>query len=276
MEFLVCLSIWYDILAEITHVSKALQAADVSLDTAIMLVNSLKEFLVQYREEGFNKSMSIARRMATELNASTEFRRKRLRKQKKFHDETNSYSDDEDPEMHLRCRVFNVIVDTAIQELGDDRFKNIGHVSDKFSFLIKMETMTKDELEESVTRYALTSSDISRDIIQEIYPASRILKGHKKAIDKLSFILQENLDKVFPNLTVALRVFLTMPLTVASAERSFSKLKLVKSYLRSTMNNDRLTHLAIISIENNLARSTSFDEILEKWASTKARHVKVL
>ncbi|KAI7805558.1 hypothetical protein IRJ41_010973 [Triplophysa rosa] len=274
MEFLVCLIIWYDILAEITHVSKALQAADVSLDTAILLVSSLKDFLVQYRKEGLKKSLSIARSMAAEFNSSTEFRRKRLRKQKQFHDETFSYNEDKDPEMHFRCGVFNVIVDTAIQELSD-RFKNIGSVSNKFSFLIKMETMTKEKLEESVTRYALTTNDISRDIIQEIYPASRILKGHKKAIDKLNFILQENLDKVFPNLTVALRVFLTMPLTVASAERSFSKLKLIKTYLRSTMNNDRLSQLAIVSIENSLARSTSFDEILEKWASTKARHVKV-
>ncbi|KAL1268397.1 hypothetical protein QQF64_033760 [Cirrhinus molitorella] len=119
MEFLVCLIIWYDIFAEITHVSKALQAPDVSLDTAIMLINSLKDFFVQYREEGFQKSMSIARKMASELNGSTEFKRKRLCKQKKFHDETSNYSEDEDPEVHFRCGVFNVIVDTAIQELSD-------------------------------------------------------------------------------------------------------------------------------------------------------------
>ncbi|CAM4735442.1 unnamed protein product [Leuciscus chuanchicus] len=41
--------------------------------------------------------MSIARRIATELNASTEFRRK--------HDEANNYSDDEDPEMHLSSQL---------------------------------------------------------------------------------------------------------------------------------------------------------------------------
>lgn len=175
MEFLNCLIIWYDILAEITHVSKALQAADVSLDTTILLLSSLKDFLVQYRKEGFKKSISIARSMAVEFNSSTDFRRKRLRKQKQFHDETFSYNEDKDPEMHFRCGVFNVIVDTAIQELND-RFKNIGSVSNKCSFLIKMEAMTKDELEESVTRYALTTNDISRDIIQEIYPASRIGK----------------------------------------------------------------------------------------------------
>ncbi len=54
-----------------------------------------------------------------------------------------------------------------------------------------------------------------------------------------------------------------MPVTVASAERSFSKLKLIKNDLRSTMDQDRLVHLALISIEHAVARSTPFDEMLE-------------
>ena len=37
------------------------------------------------------------------------------------------------------------------------------------------------------------------------------------------------LHEVFPNLAVALRILLTVPVTVASAERSFSKLKLINA-----------------------------------------------
>ncbi len=48
-------------------------------------------------------------------------------------------------------------------------------------------------------------------------------------------------------------IFLTIPVTVASAERSFSKLKLIKNYFRSTMSQEKLSTLSILSIENELA-----------------------
>ena len=39
----------------------------------------------------------------------------------------------------------------------------------------------------------------------------------------------------FPNAYIAYRILLAIPITVAFAERSFSKLKLIKFYLRFTM-----------------------------------------
>jgi hypothetical protein len=45
---------------------------------------------------------------------------------------------------------------------------------------------------------------------------------------------------------------MTIPISVASAERSFSKLQLIKNYLRSTMSQERLSGLATLSIEHKL------------------------
>ena len=39
----------------------------------------------------------------------------------------------------------------------------------------------------------------------------------------------------FPNACIAYRILLTISVTVATVEKSFSKLKLLKTYLRSTM-----------------------------------------
>ena len=55
--------------------------------------------------------------------------------------------------------------------------------------------------------------------------------------------------KSFPNAYIAFRKLLTILVTVASAERSFSKLKLIKFYLRSTMSQEKLNGLTILLIE---------------------------
>jgi len=59
--------------------------------------------------------------------------------------------------------------------------------------------------------------------------------------------------------------------SVASCERSFSKLSLTKSYLRSTVGEDRLSTLFILSIENDFVGKLNFDVMISDFASVKAR-----
>ena len=57
------------------------------------------------------------------------------------------------------------------------------------------------------------------------------------------------LDSLFPNVIIALRIFLTISVSVASGERSFSsKLGLVKDKLRNSTLQDRLVGLCIIKL----------------------------
>jgi len=62
-----------------------------------------------------------------------------------------------------------------------------------------------------------------------------------------------------------------VPATVASAERSFSKLELVKNYLRSNMSQERLNGLAILCIEKLLLDEIDIDMVINDFAS---RHVR--
>jgi hypothetical protein len=66
-----------------------------------------------------------------------------------------------------------------------------------------------------------------------------------------------------------------MSVTVASGERSFSKLKLIKMYLRSTMSQERLTNSAILSIENEITKNIDFEDIIEDFASKNSRKIKL-
>ena len=72
-------------------------------------------------------------------------------------------------------------------------------------------------------------------------------------------------------LEVALCIFLTIPVSVASNERAFSKLKIIKNYLRSTMGQERLCELSILSIEHDIASPCSFEEIVQYFSIKKRR-----
>jgi len=73
------------------------------------------------------------------------------------------------------------------------------------------------------------------------------------------------------NVSIAYQILLTILVTVASAERSFSKLKLLKKNLRSTMLQERLNSLAMCSIEKDILDKIDLDIVLEDFASRNAR-----
>ena len=66
-----------------------------------------------------------------------------------------------------------------------------------------------------------------------------------------SFLIVENasLATTYPDVCTAYMIYMTVPVTVATAERSFSKLKLIKDFLRSSLSQERLSGLALLSIE---------------------------
>uniref|UniRef100_A0A8I6XIQ0 HAT C-terminal dimerisation domain-containing protein n=1 Tax=Hordeum vulgare subsp. vulgare TaxID=112509 RepID=A0A8I6XIQ0_HORVV len=75
----------------------------------------------------------------------------------------------------------------------------------------------------------------------------------------------------YPSISIAYRILFTVPVTVASAERSFSKLKLLKNYLRSTMTQERLNGLATLCIEKKLLDDIDIDPIISDFESRNVR-----
>ena len=69
---------------------------------------------------------------------------------------------------------------------------------------------------------------------------------------------------LYPDIRVLLLVLCTLPVTSCSSERSFSTLKRIKTYLRSTCGNERLTSLALMHIHRNVPVSSQ--EMVDKFA----------
>ena len=84
-----------------------------------------------------------------------------------------------------------------------------------------------------------------------------------------------NFGDSIPNIVIALRIFLTIGVSVASCERSFYKLKLIKTYLRSTMSVVKLNNLAILSIERSTLEEIDATEVIEDFVMREARRVKM-
>jgi hypothetical protein len=76
-----------------------------------------------------------------------------------------------------------------------------------------------------------------------------------------TFTIQRKLSELYPNVFIPLRITVTIPATAAQDERNFSRLKLVKTCLRTTMAQDRRTGLAI----------SHYSDILGSFRSRKRR-----
>lgn len=61
-----------------------------------------------------------------------------------------------------------------------------------------------------------------------------------------------NIKSEFEHLYTIIKISLTLPTSSCTVERSFSKLKIIKSRLRSTMGQNRLENLMIISCEQDI------------------------
>ena len=84
-----------------------------------------------------------------------------------------------------------------------------------------------------------------------------------------------NLTSTFSEVVKLLKILITTPMTTAESERCFSSLKRIKIFLRSTMKNDRLTALAMTSIENQMITETKdFNEkVIDHFAQIKTRRM---
>ena len=97
----------------------------------------------------------------------------------------------------------------------------------------------------------VTANQLQDDIIGFVMllraRGNAVLSNPKHALECL---IQFGRD-VFPTLCIAYRLLLTIGFSIASCKRSFSKLKLINTCLRSFMLQECLTTLALISIEKN-------------------------
>lgn len=64
---------------------------------------------------------------------------------------------------------------------------------------------------------------------------------------------------------------LTLPISSATCERSFSALRKIKTWLRVPMGQDRLTDLSILYIEKDLTKLINVNKVIDAFAEKDRR-----
>ena len=183
------------------------------------------------------------------------------------------------PQEKFKVTYFYHIIDQALTSLKD-RFEQFQRYEEIFGFLLngKFKRISEDKLIvhysqlQSFLEYKEHCDIYANELFQELKHLKTLLpKNVTKSIDILNTIKSYWEEDGFQTVWVTYRILLTTPVTVASAEKSFSKLKLIKTYLRTTMSQERLSGLAMISIENEYLDKLNYDDLIEEFTSKNTR-----
>jgi hypothetical protein len=75
----------------------------------------------------------------------------------------------------------------------------------------------------------------------------------------------------YPNLNCLFEIFAILPVTVATAERSFSTMKRIKTTVRNSIGDKRLSNLALIHIHRDIATDLNVEDIINIFCKDKRR-----
>jgi hypothetical protein len=247
------------------------------IDSTLQQINGIMQYFEKYRDEGFPSSLIIAKGIAAGMGVPASFPVKRRSTRKMQFDEASSEEEILEAERAFQVKYFYVVVDMANTSLKT-RFEDLMVFKNIFGFLLSSSTlksMNDIDLEECCTKFAETfSHDGSSDVeVHELISEVKIMKftlpdGELSAMEMFKHV--RDVD-CYPNLSIAYRILFTVPMTVASAERSFSKLKLLKNYLRTTMTQERLNGLATLCIEKRLLDEIDINIIINDFVSRNVR-----
>ena len=92
--------------------------------------------------------------------------------------------------------------------------------------------------------------------------------------DNITDTLQNCNELAFPNIYVALKILAAVPVTTCECERSVSALRRMKTWLRTTMSNERLNGLAMVHINNDI--TVNVKEVMNTFARQNPTRMQFL
>lgn len=188
------------------------------------------------------------------------------------------------PEEYFRVSIFIPLLENIFQDLefrfNSDLFKILDINNFIPTNVLKQSDIGLAPLVSNVAEYLSKFKNDSVDFFSDLLRAEIDLWINKwKEIKNETTVLPETaLDtlhlckkEIFPNIYTLLQIISIMPVSVASAERSFSTLKRLKTWLRSTIGQDRLVGLTLINIHKDI--EINIDAVIDRFSKQRTRKV---
>ncbi|GBP58944.1 Zinc finger MYM-type protein 1 [Eumeta japonica] len=247
---------WNGILERLQATSASLQSSDQDLNTGYALYESLYGYV-----QAMRSTFSDIEARAKDLTNCEEYQQQSSRRIKR-----NTKYD------HF----------SGSTTFDDGFVENQTH-GQRFEVQLKFLT-TEEILEKSSNMFSAYEDDLENSLGGELVQFAELLKTDvaividSKKQEPLEqqfykFLINNSLGSCFPNLEIALRIYLSLMITNCSGERSFSTLKRIKTELRNTMGQERLNHLTLLNIEHDLLKEVDIESIISKFAHIKSRKV---
>jgi len=175
---------------------------------------------------------------------------------------------------YFKVSLFIPFLDSFISQLND-RFINHKEIIQGFQMLFPIEPLTKQQakLIENLVEFYANDLEDSLTVLAEVkiwhHQVFKLrLETNLKMVTAIEVISNCN-NALYPNIYKLLTILLTLPVTSCEAERSFSTLKRIKTYLRNSTADNRLNGLAALNIHREI--KVDIDAVIKQLANKKRR-----
>jgi hypothetical protein len=282
-KFLFGLQLCGRILMITDNLSKTLQTKSMSAAEGQALAMLTVKTLEKMRNEGdfklFFQHLEILR-SHTDTEEPSLPRRKRVPSWMEIGEGSGSHSTS--IEEHYRVQYYEAL-DLAVSSIKD-RFDQPGYAKYKtVEELMLKAANSKDysaELREVVQLYKDDFNEIELSTQLQIFGAKFATDSEAHSVtlkEAIHFLkgLAEGQREFFNQIFRLAQLIIVMPSTNASSERSFSTMKRVKTYLRSSMGQGRLNHLMILNIYKEFLDSLDLTETADEFVQGSDHRIQV-
>jgi len=164
-----------------------------------------------------------------------------------------------------RVNTYYAVLDSitnSIENRFDENMIGIVLVIEKL--FLTNERLSENELRELSDHYSLSYDDLRGE--QRLYK-SRMTESQQTMEEATKFILNNYLHISLPVMNELFIILWTIPVNVCQCERSFSSLKRIKTYLRNSTGQERLSGLALINIERDY--QVDIDQVVKEFVAKK-------